>query len=205
MLSFSILEIGNVSEYCSNLSSILTLHNVKATVFFVGRGAEQNPEAVSCLSNACDIGSQTYSYVDLTSIPDYTVQLDEVERGKQAVDSAGDLCSKLFKAPYGSTDENIYSLLGRSEIIADFSYEDHYNIYENGHFVRFEAAVYEGSNHTADFFLTLPETDRPLIIDFDNTYSTSNIDFFLSRLKTGKIEFVTASEVAGTPLTIRGG
>jgi peptidoglycan/xylan/chitin deacetylase (PgdA/CDA1 family) len=205
LLCFSILDSNDVSEWCLNLSSILEKHNVKAAVFFVGKVAEQHPECVSTFSRNVDIGSQTYSYIDLTSISDYTLQLEEVKKGKKAVDEAGNLYSRLFRAPYGSTDENIYSLLSRADIIADFSYEQQYNVYEDGKFIKFEASVYNGSDHSADYFLKLPKKTQPLIIFFENSASTAKIEEFVSKLKAGNIEFISASELVGCELTTRGG
>ena len=205
MLVFSILDTNNVTEYCKSLSSTLRRLDVNATVFFSGKVAEQYREAVSCFGENIDIGSQTYSYVNLTDISDYTIQLEEVSKGKAAVDEAGNLYSRLFKAPYYTVDQNIYSLLSRSDIIADFSYENHYNLYRNGEFLWFEATVFNGSDYSAEFFLDLPKTQQPLIINFDNAQSVSFIDNFLSELLKGSIEFVSPSRIANAALTIRGG
>lgn len=203
MLSFSIVDSNNASAWCSNLSSILQANGIEATVFFTGKMAEEHPEAVKAFATNVDIGSQTYSYINLTSISDYTIQLDEVSKGKQAVDFAGNLRSRLFKAPYGSTDQNIYSLLSRSNISADFSYEQHYNLFLNGQFIKFSATSYSGAEHSADFFLSLPKTGEPVILTFDDTSSSSSISELVSKLKVGGVEFVNASEVAGFCLTER--
>ena len=204
MLTFGILESDDVVEWSKNLSSILNAYNMPATVFVVGKLAEQHPEAILYFGDKVDIGSQTYGNSDLTSIPDYSLKLEEVEKGKLAVDIAGHLSSKIFRAPYGATDQDIYSLLSRSGILADFSYKNQYNVYENGQFVKFDAIVFEGRDHPPDFFIGRGTTSEPLIIDFDNTYPTSNIESYLSKLKTGDFEFVNASELVGITLTIRG-
>jgi len=180
-------------------------YNVKATVFVTGKVAEECPECVKAFTKDVDIGSQTYSYVNLTSISDYTIQLEEVRKGKAAVDEAGNLYSRLFKAPYCAVDHNIYSLLSRSDITADFSYENQYNIYRNEEFLWFNAAVFNARDHSVEFFLGLPKTERLLIINFDNTQSISFIEGFLSGLFKGDIEFVNASRIAQAELTIRGG
>jgi len=204
MLSFIIVDSSNAPTRCNDLSSVLKANTVKATVFFAGKTAEEHPEAVKVFDANVDIGSQTYSYVNLTSISDYTLQLEEIHKGKQAVDFAGDLHSKLFKAPYGSTDQNIYSLLSRSGISADFSYEHQYNLFLNGQFIKFNATSYNGSEHSTDFFLSLPKTGELIILTFDDTASPRSIGELVARLKAGGVEFVNASEVAGFSLTDRG-
>jgi peptidoglycan/xylan/chitin deacetylase (PgdA/CDA1 family) len=205
MLVFSILERGNVSEYCHDLSNTLSTFNIDATVFFSGKVAELNPDAVSCFGANIDIGSQTYSYVNLTSIKDYAGQLEEVRKGKAAVDEAGNLYSRIFRAPWCMVDQNIYSLLSRSDIIADFSYESQYNLCLHGEFVRFDISTFRSSGHSAEYFLELPKKEQPLvIITFDNTQSIFFIDSYLSELNKGGVEFVNASTIANATLTIRG-
>lgn len=203
MLTFSILESDDVLEWCNNVSSILNTYNISATVFVVGRLAEQHPQALLYFSDNVDIGSETYSHIDLTTISDYSLKLQEVEKGKAAVDNAGHLYSKSFRAPYGATDQDIYSLLSRSDILADFSYKNQYNVYQNGQFVRYDATAFEGRDYSPDFFIRRDKTSKPLIINFDNTYPTSSIESFLSRLKTGDFRFVNASGLVGVTLTLR--
>lgn len=205
MLSFSVSDYDNSDDWCNNLSSIFKKYGVKATVFVTGKVADQYPECVTAFSNNIDIGSQTYSYVDLPSIPDYTAQLEEVRNGKQAVDYAGKLYSRVFKAPYGSTDQNTYSLLTRSDIVADFSYDEQYNKYYNGQFIKFDLDVYDGSKYSPNFFHTLPVTETPTLINLDNSIPIEKIDLFISQLKSGNVRFVNASEVTGIDLTIREG
>jgi hypothetical protein len=204
MVTFSIQESDDIVGWSKDLSSILNTYNMPATVFVVGKLAEQHPEAVLCFGDSVDIGSQTYGNTNLTSIPDYSLKLEEVEKGKLAVDIAGHLASKSFRAPYGATDQDIYSLLSRSGILADFSYKNQYNVYKNGQFIKFDAIVLEGRDHPPDFYIGQGATSGPpLIINFDNTYSTSEIESYLSRLKTGDFEFVNASELVGFTLTNR--
>lgn len=203
LLSFSILEDVEQS-WCDNLASSIKKHNVEATIFFSGKVAEKNPKCVKAFPDNVDIGSQMYHYVSLDSISDYTKKLEEIQRGKQAVDTAGNLNSKLFKAPYGSTDDNIYSLLTRSNIIADFSYIDQYNKYYDGKFIKFELESYDGQTHTPDFFHNL-NTNEPIVINFDSSIPVNYIDSFISKMKSHNTYLIDASELTGLPLTIRNG
>jgi peptidoglycan/xylan/chitin deacetylase (PgdA/CDA1 family) len=204
MLTFDVLESTGAVEWCKGLSSTLNTYNLPATVFIVGKIAEQYPQTVLSFSNSVDIGSETYNYTNLTTIADYTLKLQEVKDGKVAVDNAGHLDSKVFRAPYGATDLDIYSLLSRSGILADFSYKNQYNVYLNGQFIRFDATTYEGQDYPPGYFLTLDKTSLPLIINFNNTNSISSIESYLSKLKTGDFGFVNGSELVGMTLTTRG-
>lgn len=203
MFSFSVSQNANAVEWCKSLSSLLNVYKIGAGVFIAGNIAEQHPECVSCFSEEVDIGSQTYSNIDLTSVADYSLKLKEVEEGKKAVDKAGNLYSKAFRAPFGVTDQDIYSLLSRSGIMADFSYKNQYNVYQDGQFVKYVAELYKGRDYSPDFFLTQPDTNLPLIIFFDNTDSTTLIDEYLSTIKKSNFEFVNPSDLAGFSLTTR--
>lgn len=204
LLSFSIVDEHNTPQWCNELSSVLKKYNVKAIVFVTGKIAEQYPECVSTFPDNVDIGSQTYNYENLVSIDDYTARLDEIKNGKRAIYYAGNIDSRIFKAPYGSTDNEIYSLLSRSGIIADFSYTDQYNKYYDNKFIKFEINSYDGKSHSADFFRGLPVTGKPVFINFDNSTPASQIDDLLSKLKSKQINFVSASDLTGFDLTIRG-
>ena len=203
MLSFSVLESNNAPEWCKDLSSTLNSYNIGATVFIVGKVVEQYPQIVSYFGDNVDVGSQTHNNLDLTNIPDYSLKLQEIKEGKTAVDNAGNLYSGVFRAPFGATDQDIYSLLSRSGILADFSYDNQYNLYQNGQFVRYDAAVYEGRDYSPDFFSTLPDISTPIIIVFDNTCPVSDIETFISSIKKTNLKFVNASELAGFTLTDR--
>jgi len=203
LLSFSISDSENLPEWCEDLSKFLNQNSIKAVIFVTGKVAEQYPQCVSSYRSGIDIGSQTFSYVKLSEIPDYLEQLDEVKKGKSAVDKAGNLDSKIFKAPNGVTDENIYSLLIRSEILADFSYENQYNKYYHDKFLKFNLVSFQGSNHDVGFFKDLNFHETPIMIHFDNTVPVNEITDFISHLKSDEILFVNASELTGLELTLR--
>lgn len=216
MLSFVVLDNANASGWCTGLSSLLEKHDVKATVFVSGKTAQASPECVMSFSPDVDIGSQTYSYADLTAIEDYTKAFEELERGKEAVDRVGNLDSNLFRAPYGRTDENIYSLAGRAGIVADFSYNNRYHKYEGDQFVRYDLKTITGDSEGLRLFSVVAMDDdvvRPLLpvpvaITFDNAMQLEHIDEFISELESGygdSIHFVNASDLAGTDLTVRAG
>ncbi len=204
LLSFSVTNSTNSVEWCKNLSTILDNHHIGAIVFITGKIAEENPETVLAFSSKVDIGSRTYNNVNLNQIPDYSFKLQEIIQGKLAIDRAGNLTSKAFQAPYQATDQDIYSLLNRANITADFSYNDQYNLYQNNQFIKFEAKTYDAQTHPPELFLEQPSTGQPIIITFNDTYTTDSIVAFLDKLITGHFEFVNASELTGTTLTVRG-
>lgn len=187
------------------MSHVLQKHNVKGAIFISGKIAINYPECINSFDDDVDIGSQTYNFVDLKSIPDYSIQLDEVRDGKYAVDSTGNLISKLFRAPYGNTDDNIYSLLYRSEILADFSYENQYNKYYNENFLKFEISNFNSSKFSENVFYDLVDNGEPIVVNFNNSIPVENIENFISHMGSHNVRFVSASELTNMQLTIRNG
>ena len=204
MLSFDITSEQNLPNWCTELSQVLEENNVNSVIFLRGKTAEKFPECVNTFHDGVDIGSQTYSYVDLQTIDDYSLQLEEVEHGKHAIDKIGNFDTKLFKAPYGSTDENIYSLLLRSGILADFSYEHQFNKFYKGKFIKFDSVSY----HTPQIKSIISEikaSKDPIILSYDNTTPINEIKNILATLKSENIRFVSPSELTGIDLTTRTG
>ena len=203
LLSFEIVDNNNMPDWCLDLSQTLEKNNVKAAVFVTGRVAERYPQCVQAFGDGVDIGSQTYHYVDLGKIDDYTAQLREVEKGKNAVDKAGNLDSKLFKAPNGIVNDNIYSILNHYGILADFSYNNQYNKFSENHYVKYNLVAYDGAHHNVNFFQNLQLSSTPLMINYDNTTPVTEIDSLISILKSDKVRFVSASDLTHLDLTIR--
>lgn len=219
MLSFDISFAGDedASTWCKDLVSMLARHNnPKATIFVTGKIAETNPVCVTSFSsnNNYDIGSQTYSYANLVSLNDYAKALEEIQNGKHSVDKAGNIDSMVFRAPYGQTNQDIYSLLTRSGITADFSYVNHYNKYEGEAigFVKHDLKVLPAANdglqlfslvsYDNNFMSQVSQNRVPLEIIFDNSMKIEEIDKFLSEISAdSKIRFVDASDITGVDLT----
>lgn len=211
MLSFSVVKADeNTTSWCSDLASLLKERGIKATVFVTGQVAETNPGCIRSFSSNVDIGSQSYSYVDLIALGDYSQALEQVEKGKEAVDKTGNLNSLTFRAPHGSTDGNIYSLLSRSGIVADFSYVNQYNKYENDQFVRYDLKSINGDREGLELFSLISDDDNvrsakvPVAVNFDNTMAIGEIDDSISFIGSYEdVRFVNASDLVGQNLTIR--
>ena len=186
LLTFNIINSTNLPTWCNDLSRFLQDNKINSTIFITGAMADTYPNCVTSLSNGNDIGSMRYSYDDIASISNYTAQLNQIEQGKAAVDKQGKLNSTIFRAPHGHVDQNIYSLLTRVHILADFSYTDHYNIYTDGlsgkTFYRFPMTSSKSSGNP----------NIPVMVTFYNYDSIKQIQDFIN---SGSHKFITASEV----------
>ncbi len=207
MLAFNIINNNNLPGWCDNLSDTLKKYNIKATVFIPGSIAERFPKCVSLISSNkdMDIGSSTYNYSNLVSISDYSIALKEVKNGKKAIDETGKLNSKVFRAPYGATDENIYSLLTRAGILADFSYTSQYNTYDGKQFIKYDIAAYNASDSNSTDIIKGIDKNKPVLINFDNSISFKQIDTLIDKIKSeiSDVYFTSASELTHLPLTTR--
>lgn len=204
LLVFTITEKEDSSKWCLELSDMLDNYNVKAAVFISGSIAEKFPDCVTSFSDDVDIGSQGYHYLSIPKIPDYSQQIEEITHGKQAIDKIGNFNSKLFSSPYGDTDQNIYSILNKSGIQADFSYKNQYNIFLNGQFIWFNVTSYDVSEFNIDLIPTKrSDNPSPIIIHIENNYPVNKITEIIFDLKEQKTIFVNASDLAGFDLTER--
>lgn len=197
ILLFEIKESGNLPDWCEALANNLEREELPGTVFISGELASQYPGCVQSFGPNVDVGSQTYSYSTLPTMSDYLDQLDEVKEGKEAVDQAGGFDSKLFRAPNESTDENIYSLLSRSGIIADFSYDNQYNVYKDGQFIRYELVSVDEPGKIENLKSSV------ILITFDNTQSIQDILASIGEYEKQNVDFVKPSDLVGMQLTVR--
>ncbi len=194
---------ANATAWCGEIASYLKATNTKATVFFTGEVVDNNTKLVTEFGETVDIGSMTQSYKPLLDITDYTAQLIEIRNGKISIDAAGHFDSKLFSAPYGAVNSDIFSQLRRTGIVADFSYDDHYNKIHNGTFITMPLRTVDGS--TLDTHALVPQlNDTPTIVRFYSTTSPKKVIETLESLKAEGYQFLNASDITGIQLVNRG-
>jgi len=195
LIQIEIVEDNNLPFWCNEFNDKLEDGGVKSVVFLTGKIAESNPECIFNFSGV-DIGSQGYRYQDITQISDYFQQLSEIKKGKITIDDFGGIESKVFKAPFGSTDENIYSLLNRSGILADFSYENHYNLFVDNQFVKFDLITVDDVND-----LDSIDSLQIVTFSFNNLESVNSIFDNIDEIKKHRVQFVNPSDLYGESLT----
>ena len=212
LLIFNIKNSTNLPEWCENLSPVIGEYGLRGSIFITGQVAERYPTCVDIFSfndRDTDIGSQTYHYVNLTSIRNHTGQINEIINGKKAIDRIGRLSSALFKAPYGPINDDIYPLLISSGIVADFSNNHTYSKYNEGKFHGNDIITYNGSSYSSRKIfldsLSSKNFTSPIIVEFDNSIPIDEINRFLTKLTSEHkdIQFVSPSELTQMDLTIR--
>ena len=212
LLIFNIKNNTNLPEWCENLSSVIGEYGLRGSIFITGQAAERYPTCVDIFSfnnPNTDIGSQTYHYVNLTSIRNHTGQINEIINGKKTIDRIGRLSSALFKAPYGQINDDIYPLLIASGIVADFSNNHTYSKYNEGEFHGNDVITYNGFSYSSRKIfldrLSSKNFTSPIIVEFDNSVPIDEINRFLTKLTSEHkdIQFVSPSELTRMDLTIR--
>ncbi|MEV4110817.1 polysaccharide deacetylase family protein [Nonomuraea sp. NPDC049695] len=82
----------------------------KATFFLVGKQVEKRPQvARQELAEGHAIGNHTYSHASLPSLSDEQI-LDEIKTTQSAIQQATGVRPKMFRPPYGETDERVLGL-----------------------------------------------------------------------------------------------
>jgi hypothetical protein len=191
-------------DWCKKFSSVINNQHVKAIVFFTGNVVDQFPQLVSLFHDQVDIGSMTYSHKNITTISDYSLKLEEIKRGKLAVDLAGSIYTRSFYAPFGITDDDIYSILDRSGIVADFSYENQYNINHDGQFIKHNSKQYTIADNQTGLYIEFAKSGIPVILSVTSTIPPSTIEKVIVELKEAGVELINGSDLTGLNLTIRG-
>ncbi|WP_158088706.1 polysaccharide deacetylase family protein [Thermoactinospora rubra] len=98
----------------AELLDTLAKAKVKATFFLVGKQVEQRPElARRALREGHELGNHTYSHLELTALADYQVS-NELRAAQQAIEEATGAAPKIFRPPYGKTDDRILALAGEA-------------------------------------------------------------------------------------------
>jgi hypothetical protein len=204
LLTLNIVNSSNLPTWCYELSKFLQDNKLNSTVFMTGAVADRYPSCIPSFGSDVDIGSSSFTYNNITSTPGYTHQLDLIKQGKKSIDTHGMMNSTSFRAPYGNVDENIFSQLARSQIFADFSYRDHYNVYTNGPSGRtFYRSPLITLNNTLELQKLVPNPEIPLMMNFYNYQSAKSIEDFLKSTSRNHLHFKSASELTKMNLTIR--
>jgi len=200
MLTFDIYDQQYLDVWCSDLAEFLKSENISGTIFISGNIAKKNPSCITSFYKF-DIGSQTYSYISLPQIQDYVLQLEEVKKGRETINEVGNIDSKLFKAPFGDIDENIYSLLSSNDILADFSYQNQYNKYYDNKFLKFDLLTINSKDISTPSLQSIKSSKIPVQIEFNSSMTLEEIKKSFFQIKSLHINFVTASDITQMELT----
>lgn len=196
LLTIDINTSESLTEIC-NFIPILQQNNIPITFFISGKDAEENKNCLSNLPKNIVVGSKTYDNIILPTIDDYSIQLDEVQRGKQTIDSITHTNTIFFRSPQGITDDNIYSLLSKNGILGDFSYSDHYNKYYKKKFLRFDISAYNGTKLSEQELYSIVMKSDTMWVYFSGEISVGHVLDMINVMKKQHVNFVSINEMTG--------
>jgi endo-1,4-beta-xylanase len=122
-LTFDDAPTGNTQ----NLIDALRSAGLRATIFNIGQRAQNNPALVQAqLDAGLWIGNHTFTHPHLPTLTAAQVQ-SQLQQTQNVVQQATGAAPRLFRPPYGETNETIRSVaqqLGLTEILWDIDSED---------------------------------------------------------------------------------
>lgn len=119
------IDDGSDGGNYSRILSILQKHNVKATFFLTGQGAEAHPQMIrNTVAQGHEIGNHSYNHPDFTKITadQMRTQLSRTETIVRNI--FGRSTKPYFRAPYGATNSTVLRTVGD----AGYTYTFHWSI-----------------------------------------------------------------------------
>ena len=91
------------SAYTPKILKILRDKKVKATFFIVGNQSLEHKSLGAIYNDGHEIGNHTYSHADLTTLPDWRIQL-ELSLNRLIIESRTGHSTRIFRPPYLGSD-----------------------------------------------------------------------------------------------------
>ena len=174
----------------------LKKHNIKATFFLTGSGAQSHPQPVIDVVNAGhDIGNHSYNHPDFTEIST-TEMLNQLANTEKIISNiSGKSTKPFFRAPYGSTNATVLDTVGN----AGYKYTFHWSI---------DSKDWTGNSSTEIVNTVMNNMEPGAIILMHTgqgaTGTLAALDTIIPRLKNMGYSFVTISQllnIGGNPTT----
>ncbi len=119
------IDDGSDGANYARILSVLDKHNVKATFFLTGSGAEHHPQLIkNTVSKGHGIGNHSYNHPNFTQLSS-TDMINQLNRTETIVKNlTGKSTKPYFRAPYGSTNNSVLNTVGN----AGYTYTFHWTI-----------------------------------------------------------------------------
>lgn len=116
---------GSDGTNFNKITDSLAKHNIKATFFLTGQGAEDHPSAVKRMAGqGHDIGNHSYNHPHFPQISTSAMQ-NQLSRTETIVKNiTGRSTKPFFRAPYGETNAAVLNAVGN----AGYTYTFHWTI-----------------------------------------------------------------------------
>lgn len=185
------IDDGSDGGNYAKILQVLKKHNVKATFFLTGSGAQNHPQMIkNTVTNGHDIGNHSYNHPDFTknSTSEMTSQLSRTETIIRSL--TGQSTKPYFRAPYGSTNKTVLNTVGN----AGYSYTFHWTI---------DTLDWTGNSTTSIYNRVMNNLQPGAIVLMHTGYGAKNtaaaIDRFIPAIKSRGYKFVTISQLMKRP------
>lgn len=107
------IDDGSDGTNYGKILNVLDAHNVKATFFLTGSGAQQHPQFIKdTVRKGHDIGNHSFDHPDFTKISTQSM-VSQLSRTESVIKSlTGQTTKPYFRAPYGSTNSTVLKTVG---------------------------------------------------------------------------------------------
>lgn len=122
---------GPTSSTTNQIISTLRQYSATATVFPIGKNAQNNASLMQAYKNAgLQIGNHTYDHLNLTQQSQSTIQT-QLSKSQQAAQQTAGVTPQLLRPPYGATNSTVSSVassLGLRVVTWDIDTQDYNNV-----------------------------------------------------------------------------
>lgn len=164
---------------------LLKKYNAKATFFVLGKNAEAYPNLIQQeIGNNNEIGNHSWNHTDLTTLKQEDA-LDQIQQTNKVVKQASGYDVQLVRPPYGASTKELNLVLNMPII--------QWSVDSLDWKTKNEVAVYnEVMNHVKSGSIVLMHDIHPT--------TAGGLESILKDLKEQGYQFVTISELFGTPM-----
>ena len=119
------IDDGSDGGSYSKILQVLDKHNVKATFFLTGSAAEKRPSIIrQTINEGHEIGNHSYNHPEFTKVSNNEMR-SQLSRTETIIKNiTGKSTKPYFRAPYGSTNQNVLTTVGN----AGYAYTFHWTI-----------------------------------------------------------------------------
>lgn len=187
------IDDGSDGGNYSRILQILDKHNVKATFFLTGQGAEHHPQHIrSTVAKGHEIGNHSYNHPDFTKIS-ATEMRNQLSRTETIIRNlTGKSTKPYFRAPFGAVNANVLNTVGN----AGYTYTFHWTI---------DTLDWTGNSATTIYNRVMNGLQPGAIVLMHTGIGARNMPAALDRLipaiKSRGYRFVTISQLMGRPST----
>ena len=185
------IDDGSDGTNYAKILQVLDKHQVKATFFLTGTGAQNHPKMVrNTVAKGHDIGNHSYNHPDFTKISTTQMknQLNQTETIIKNI--TGKTTKPYFRAPYGSTNTTVLNTVGN----AGYAYTFHWTV---------DTLDWTGNATTTIYNRVMNGLQPGAIILMHAGYGAKNtaaaLDKIIPAIKNKGYKFVTISQLMKQP------